>query len=111
MAYSEALAERIRKLLGVRKGVEEKKMFGGVGFLLYGNICVGVWKTSLIARLGPDAAADALSQPYVRPFDITGRAMKGWVLVDAEGIEADSQLHRWIERAENFVSRLPPKDR
>ena len=66
-------------------------MFGGIGFMLHGNMCVGVWKTSLIARLGPEQAEAALKEPNVVDFDITGRPMKGWVLVEAEGVEADEQ--------------------
>ena len=109
MAFSEALAERVRHLLARRKHVEEKRMFGGVGFLLHGNLLVGVWKDSLIARLGPDNHDDALLEPHVREFDITGRAMKGWVLVGPEGVEGDEQLGAWIERATKFVNALPEK--
>src|SRR5713226_8364963 len=89
MAYDEALAERIGQALARRKNVEEKKMFGGVGFLLNGNLLVGVWKDSLIVRLGDDQGEEALKEPHVKEFDITGRAMKGWVLVEAEGVEDD----------------------
>ena len=109
MAFDEALAARIRQGLARKKGVEEKKMFGGIGFLLNGNICVGVWKESLIVRLGPDEYEDALKEPHVKEFDITGRAMKGWVLVKPDGIEADEQLKDWIGRAVKFVGKLPAK--
>lgn len=109
MAYSEALAERIRRGLARRKNVEEKKMFGGIGFLLNGNMCVGVWKDSLIARIGPEQYEPALQEPFVREFDITGRAMTGWVLVDPEGIADDDQLRDWIQRAVEFVGTLPAK--
>ena len=81
MAFSEALAERIRQGLARRKGIEAKKMFGGIGFLLNGNMLVGVWKDSLVVRLGPEEGDAALKEPHVSEFDITGRAMKGWVLV------------------------------
>ena len=77
MAFSEELAGRIRRRLARRKGVEEKRMFGGVGYLLNGNMLVGVWKDSLIVRLGPDEGDEALKEPHVREFDITGRPMKG----------------------------------
>ena len=110
MAFSEALAERIRQRLARRKNVEEKKMFGGVGFLLHGNMLVGVWKNSLIARLGPDNHEDALLEPHVREFDITGKPMKGWVLVGPEGVEDDEQLTAWIGRATRFVRTLPAKE-
>ena len=109
MAFDESLAARIRQRLAPRKSVEEKKMFGGVGFLLHGNMLVGVWKDSLIARLGPDEGALALLEPHVKEFDITGRAMKGWVLVGPEGVEGDEQLGGWIERATKFVKTLPAK--
>src|SRR5438477_13084612 len=91
MAFDESRAARIRDALRRNKDVEEKKMFGGVGFLLHGNMLVGVWKDSLIVRLGPDNYDDALLEPHVREFDITGRAMKGWVLVGPEGVEGDDQ--------------------
>ena len=109
MAFSEALAERIRQRLARRRNVEEKKMFGGVGFLLNGNLLVGVWKDSLIARLGPEEAGDALLEPHVKEFDITGRPMKGWVLVGPQGLEDDDQLSAWIQRAVKFVGALPAK--
>ena len=109
MAYSETLAERIRKRLARRRKVEEKKMFGGIGFLLKGNMCVGVWKDSLIVRVGPEQYEDALRESFVSEFDITGRAMKGWVLVAEEGVEDDDQLQDWIECAVKFVRKLPAK--
>jgi TfoX/Sxy family transcriptional regulator of competence genes len=109
MAFSEALAERIRQAFARRKNVEEKKMFGGVGFLLDCNMLVGVWKDSLIVRLGPDEGVEALLKPHVKEFDITGRAMKGWVLVSPEGVQYDDQLKGWIERAVKFVGKLPKK--
>lgn len=111
MAFDEALAARIREALARRRGVEEKKMFGGVGFLLNGNMLVGVWKDSLIVRLGPDNYEDALLEPHVREFDITGKPMKGWVLVEPEGVEDDEQLKEWIERATKFVKSLPAKEK
>ena len=110
MAYSEGLAKRIRDALARRTGIEEKKMFGGVGFLLNGNMLVGVWKDSLVVRLGPDEGDEALKEPHVKEFDITGRPMKGWVLVGPEGVEADDKLARWIGRATRFVRALPAKE-
>jgi TfoX/Sxy family transcriptional regulator of competence genes len=109
MAFSEALAQRVRRRLARRKHVEAKAMFGGLGFLLNGNLLVGIWKESLVVRLGPDASGDALREPHVGAFDITGRAMKGWVLVAPQGVEDDDQLRGWIERAVKFVGKLPPK--
>ena len=109
MAFDEALAGRIRTLLARRKGIEEKKMFGGIGFLLNGNILVGVWKESLIVRLGPEEGDLALKEACVREFDITGPAMNGWVLVEPEGVKPDDQLSAWIQRAIKFVAKLPAK--
>jgi TfoX/Sxy family transcriptional regulator of competence genes len=109
MAFDESLAARIRRQLARRKNVEEKKMFGGVGFLLNGNLLVGVWKESLIVRLGPEQGEEALKEPHVKEFDITGRPMKGWVLVEQEGVDGDNQVKGWIERATRFVKMLPAK--
>ena len=109
MAYSESLAARIRQALGRTRGLTEKKMFGGVGFLLSGNLCVGVWKNSLIVRLDPAEAQLLLAEPHVRPFDITGRPMKGWLLVEADGLETDEQLQAWVSRSKDFVRSLPAK--
>ncbi len=107
MGFNEALAGRIRDALAQKLGVEEKRMFGGVGFLLHGNLLVCVWRDSLIARIGLAAYEAALALPNVRKFDITGRAMKGWVMIDPEGLASDGQLQDWIERAWDFVSTLP----
>ena len=109
MAFSESLAARIRDAVVRKKNIEEKKMFGGVGFLLNGNMLVGVWKDSLIVRLGLDGYEDALLESHVREFDITGKPMKGWVMVEPEGIQSDDQLAGWIERAVTFVKTLPRK--
>jgi hypothetical protein len=109
MAYSASLAERIRRRLARRKDVEELKMFGGLAFFLRGNIAVGVWKESLIVRLGPDRGEEALLEPHVRPFDITGKPMRGWVLVAPEGVARDDQLAEWIGKAIAFARTLPAK--
>ncbi len=109
MPYSEALAERIRHQLARRQNVDERKMFGGIGFLLNGNMCVGVWKDSLVVRVGPEQYEKALRESFVGEFDITGRAMTGWVLVASEGVEDDDDLGEWIETAVKFVRTLPAK--
>jgi hypothetical protein len=109
MAYDEQLARRVRPLLARRKGFAEKKMFGGVGYFLHGNICVGVWKEYLIARIGPDAYAAALRSEFVKKFDITGRPMRGWVMVAAEGVADDVDLEEWVARSVGFVRSLPRK--
>ena len=109
MPFDESLAARIRDALSRRKHIDEKKMFGGICFVLHGNLLVGVWKDSLIARLGPDEGEAALREPHVRAFDITGRPMKNWVAVEPECVEDDDQLKAWIERATKFVKTLPKK--
>ncbi len=108
MAYDSQLADRIRPLMLVL-GCQEKKMFGGLGFLLSGNMCVGVWKDSLIARVGPDEYDAALSLPGAKEFDITGRAMRGWVMIDDQGLQTDDDLQQWVHRAIAFVLSLPPR--
>jgi TfoX/Sxy family transcriptional regulator of competence genes len=108
VAFSEAPAARIRVALSRKNGVEER-MFGGIGFLFHGNMVGGVWKDSLVVRLGEDQGEDALLEPLVKEFDITGRQMRGWVLVAPEGVEVDDQLNTWIQRAVKFVGRLPAK--
>ncbi len=107
MAFDEALAARIREMLAHRKNIEERKMFGCIAFLAGGNAVVGVWKRSLIARVGPDNYEEALLEPHVREFDITGRPMKGWVQVKPGGVEDDERLKAWVERAVSFVRTLP----
>lgn len=109
MPYSESLAERIRIVLGRKKNIVEKKMFGGVGFLLNGNLCVGIWKDSFVARVGPEQYKTALTLPHVKKFDITGKEMKGWVLVKSEGVETDEELAKWIKLSVKFASSLIPK--
>jgi hypothetical protein len=109
MAFDEDLAARVRDALARQNGIEEKKMFGGLCFLLHGNLLVGVWKDSLIARLGPDEGPAALEEPHVRVFDVTGRPMRNWVLVEPEGVEDDDQLAAWVDRATVFVMTLPRK--
>ena len=109
MAFDETLAARIRQNLARHKNVENKKMFGGIGFLLNGNMRVGVWKDSLIARVGSDEYEHAVLEPHVKEFDITGKPMKGWVLVEPQGVVEDDQLNEWIQRALKFVGKLPAK--
>jgi TfoX/Sxy family transcriptional regulator of competence genes len=111
MAFDENLAARLRHALARKKGVEEKKMFGAIGFLLHGNLLVGVWKDSLIVRLGSEEGEDALLEPHVKEFNITGKPMKNWVLVEPEGVEDDEQLSAWIQRAMKFVRTLPAKEK
>ena len=109
MAYDAVLAERIRNVLSHRKGLTERKMFGGVAFMLRGNMCCGVLKDELILRLGPDLGDKALAESRTREFDFTGRPMRGMVVVEAEGIARDEDLRQWVLRAIDFAKTLPPK--
>ncbi|MFD4242161.1 TfoX/Sxy family protein [Streptomyces sp. NPDC058525] len=109
MTYDEGLAERIREQLGERPGLTEKRMFGGLSFLLDGNMTVGVVGDELIARVGPDQSERALARPEARPMDFTGRPMRGWVTVGGSGLAEDSVLEYWITAALTFAGTLPPK--
>lgn len=108
MAYSRKLAERIRSQLDSVPFVE-KKMFGGIGFLLNGNMACGVNKDDLIVRVDPEKHNTLLKKGHARPFDITGRPMKGWLLVDADGVKTEKQLSAWVKEGLEFASTLPPK--
>jgi len=109
MTYDEGLAQRIREMLDEPPGLVEKKMFGGVGFILHGNMACGVHKDKLILRVGPEETEEALRRPHTTPFDITGRAMKGWVMVEAPGYERDDDLEEWVQQGVDFALTLPPK--
>src|SRR5262245_24551183 len=109
MAFDELLAERIRAALGRRKGLAEKRMFGGIAFLLNGNMCVGVHGSELIVRLAPEATEAALAQPHTRRFDLTGRPMNGWILVEQAGVKTDAKLGKWVEIATKYAGALPKK--
>jgi len=109
VAYDEGLAERLRELLAEEVTIEEKRMFGGLSFLLNGNLSVGVIADELIVRVGPDAHAEAMEQPGVRAFDFTGRPMVGWVVVAPEAIEEDPALQVWVDSGLQFAGSLPPK--
>jgi len=109
MAFDEALAGRIRKLMASREGLSERRMFGGLAFMLGGNMACGVTSKDLMVRVGPGAYDDALAQPHARPMDFTGRAMKGMVFVDPPGYATDEGLAAWVERGAAFAGSLPPK--
>ncbi len=110
MAYDKHVAERIRQWIGHRRGFEEKAMFGGIGFLLNGHMCIGIWKDSLVLRVGKEAWESYLEQDDVAEFDITGRSMTGWVLVAPDGFDSAEQLDRHLTAAYEFVKTLPPKE-
>jgi len=111
MAYDELLTARMRGVLSLQKGLEEKKMFGGVGFLIHGNLVCGVNKNNLIVRVGPAYHAQALNRPHTRPFDITGRPMAGWVMVEPEGCATEKALADWIQLGVAFANSLPEKEK
>jgi TfoX/Sxy family transcriptional regulator of competence genes len=110
MAYDEALAARVREALAGREAITEKQMFGGLGFLYHGNMCVGVSSQGgMIVRLG-ETGDEYLDDPYVEPFSAGGgRAMSGWLLVDEAGIVDTEDLEAWVDRAVGFTGSLPPK--
>src|SRR5687767_9776512 len=108
MAYNIKLAERIRSQLDGMP-FAEKKMFGGVGFLLNGNMACGVNKDDLIVRIDPEKRAVLLKKPHAKPFDLTGRPMKGWLVIEAEGCKTDKQLSTWVKEGIEFALTLPPK--
>ena len=109
MPYNQELEARIKKFVSRWKDTEDKKMFGGVCHLQKGNMFCGVHKDFLILRLGEDRAEKVLRRPFARPFDITGRKMKGWVMLDARGYEGDDELKSWLAEARDFAKTLPEK--
>jgi TfoX/Sxy family transcriptional regulator of competence genes len=110
MAYDEDLANRVRELIGVESGLTEKKMFGGLAFLINGNMSVGVsGQGGLMVRVDP-AETDALvAKPHARPFEMRGREMQGWLRVDSEGLGTKRQLEPWVRRGVTYARSLPPK--
>ena len=109
MAYDDHLAQRVRPLLDGVEGVVEKKMFGGLAFVVQGNMSVGVRGSDLIVRIDPSQTQQALQQSGVRIFDITGRPMKGWVLVSPEVLGQKKDLEAWVQRGVSYARSLPAK--
>lgn len=109
MAYDEKLAERIRNCLEGVAGIEEKKMFGGLSFLLDGNMSVGVINDELMVRVGKDVHDELVELPGARIMDFTGRPMKGWLVVGGAGIADDGSLAAWVDRGTDYASNLPRK--
>jgi TfoX/Sxy family transcriptional regulator of competence genes len=109
VAFDEGLAQRIREHLAERANVAEKKMFGGLAFLVDGNMCVGVLGDELIVRLGAEATDVAFARPGVQAYDLRGRPMKGWVAVEPDALSEDQMLAAWVNDALEFVRTLPPK--
>lgn len=109
MAYDEGVAQRLRDYFMGRDDVSEMKMFGGIAFMLAGNMCCGVIDDALMARVGPERYEAALARPHAREMDFTGRPMKGFVYVEPEGFASDDDLESWVRLCEEFVGGLPPK--
>jgi len=109
MAFNQEIEDRVSKIVSGWKNTDAKKMFGGVCHLLDGKMFSGVYKDFLILRLGETGSKEALKLPFVRPFDITGRSMKGWVMIEMEGFKSDNDLSAWLNKAKEFVKGLPSK--
>ena len=109
MPYNEELAARVRAALGPLPGVTEKKMFGGLAFMLNGNMCVGVTGDDLMVRVGPEEHENLLTLPHARPMDFTGRSMKGFVFVGLQGTKGERSLKEWVGRGVGFAQTLPKK--
>jgi TfoX/Sxy family transcriptional regulator of competence genes len=108
MSYDENLATRIRELLAERDDVVEKKMFGGLCFMVNGAMCCGLTESGFMVRVGADLYEEALTQPHARPMDFTGRPLKGMVYVAPEGLRTKAALTRWVRRGIEFVSARAP---
>lgn len=109
MPYDEGLATRLQEAIGDYPGMTENRMMGGFGYLLKGNMCVGVHRDCLIVRIGIESAENILQEKNVRPMDFTGRIMKGWATIEPEAISEDSELQRFCQLAIDFVVTLPAK--
>ncbi len=111
MAYDELLAVRIRAALSGEPGVVETKMFGGVCYLLHGNMACGVIKDELIVRVGPEGHDAALARPHTRLFDFSGKPMNGWVMVASPAFASEAELKAWLRLGVDFAKTLPPKEK
>lgn len=109
MVFDEGLAQRLRETYAQRTAAVEKKMFGGLAFMVNGHMSCGVSGNDLMCRVGPDGYESALQQPHARKMDFTGRPLKGFVYVASEGVADDRDLQAWVGRSLEFVQKLPPK--
>lgn len=111
MAFNERLAERVRAALDGRAGISERKMFGGLAFLLDGKMCVGVLGDELVVRSGAERYAESLKRPHARPMDFTGRSMTGMVYVAPAGTSRGAALQRWVKLGLEAASAATPSKR
>jgi TfoX/Sxy family transcriptional regulator of competence genes len=109
MAFDNNLADRIRKQLAQQKGLTEKRMFGGIGFLLNGNMCCGVLGAEVIIRFDPEQTEKVLTHKHTRIFDFSGRPMKGWIFVGTQAVETESDLKHWLQIGLKYAKSLPSK--
>lgn len=109
MAFDEKLAQRVRAILEARPGVTERRMFGGIAFMVRGHMTVGINDGTLMARVGPDAHEESLAREHVRAMDFTGKPMRGYVYVDPPGLSSEKSLREWVTRCLAFVDTLPAK--
>lgn len=109
MAFDATLAQRVRDVLGDRAGISERRMFGGLAFLVDGKMFIGIRDASLMARVGRERHDDALAMPDVRVMDFTGRPMKGYVYIDPPAIAKEADLRAWVQWCVDYVARLPAK--
>jgi len=109
MSYNRDIEENIDALIRSWENIEKKKMFGGICYLLGGNICFGIWQDFLIVRTGADAASSKQREQHVKPFDITGKPMKGWLMVAKEGVRTSEQLEGWLLLCRDYTFTLPRK--
>lgn len=107
MAYDASLEKRLDQLIAKRTDFHKQKMFGGLGYLLRGHMCFGIWKDSLILRVGEDQAQRILKEKNTKPFDITGRAMKAWAMILPAGMTTDKDLKQQVMLAVDYVAKLP----
>ncbi len=109
MAYDTVLAERIRGVLGSRTGLTEKEQFGGIAFLIGGNVACGVIGAELLVRVGPEKHEEAMKSKDAKPFSLTGRPSKGWILVRPAGLKSPASLKKWVGLGAEFAKTLPAK--
>jgi len=109
MAYDTQLSDRVRAALGPQTGLTEKKMFGGIGFMINGNMACGVHADELILRLAVADTEATLKKPHTRSFDMSGRPMRGWVLVHADGLKTEAALKKWMAIGVSYATSLPAK--